>query len=184
MDSPTVTYCHIRSLCYEYGLIYSDIYTPSLQSFPTITPILPFLSRALLFSQMFLIVQHSPISQYALLVYCAALMDESIIIIVHKHLENRIQNTSRRCKSDRSSLYAQRWKDHIACVLFVSITLNPLVFVFIFVISISLIQVNDGFFTWGSNLSTLSDINIRIPTGTHRLLPIYSQTIYLSIYHT
>uniref|UniRef100_A0A671KAW8 ATP-binding cassette sub-family C member 9-like n=1 Tax=Sinocyclocheilus anshuiensis TaxID=1608454 RepID=A0A671KAW8_9TELE len=25
--------------------------------------------------------------------------------------------------------------------------------------------VNDGFFTWGSNLSTLSDINIRIPTG-------------------
>ncbi|KAK7129988.1 hypothetical protein R3I94_009125 [Phoxinus phoxinus] len=27
------------------------------------------------------------------------------------------------------------------------------------------VQVNDGFFTWGSNLSTLSDINIRIPTG-------------------
>ncbi|RXN19761.1 ATP-binding cassette sub-family C member 9-like isoform X3 [Labeo rohita] len=26
-------------------------------------------------------------------------------------------------------------------------------------------DVNDGFFTWGSNLSTLSDINIRIPTG-------------------
>uniref|UniRef100_A0A8C1P4L9 ATP-binding cassette, sub-family C (CFTR/MRP), member 9 n=1 Tax=Cyprinus carpio TaxID=7962 RepID=A0A8C1P4L9_CYPCA len=25
--------------------------------------------------------------------------------------------------------------------------------------------VNDGFFTWGSNLSTLTDINIRIPTG-------------------
>ncbi|XP_052411047.1 ATP-binding cassette sub-family C member 9-like isoform X4 [Carassius gibelio] len=27
------------------------------------------------------------------------------------------------------------------------------------------VEVNDGFFTWGSNLSTLSDINIRIPTG-------------------
>ncbi|KAG1953051.1 ATP-binding cassette sub-family C member 9 isoform X9 [Pimephales promelas] len=27
------------------------------------------------------------------------------------------------------------------------------------------VQVNDGFFTWGSNLATLSDINIRIPTG-------------------
>uniref|UniRef100_A0A673IIG0 ATP-binding cassette sub-family C member 9-like n=1 Tax=Sinocyclocheilus rhinocerous TaxID=307959 RepID=A0A673IIG0_9TELE len=27
------------------------------------------------------------------------------------------------------------------------------------------VQVNDGFFTWGSNLSTLTDINIRIPTG-------------------
>ncbi|XP_051976491.1 ATP-binding cassette sub-family C member 9-like isoform X2 [Xyrauchen texanus] len=27
------------------------------------------------------------------------------------------------------------------------------------------VQVNDGFFTWGSNLSTLSDINSRIPTG-------------------
>ncbi|XP_051974491.1 ATP-binding cassette sub-family C member 9-like isoform X1 [Xyrauchen texanus] len=27
------------------------------------------------------------------------------------------------------------------------------------------VQVNDGFFTWGSNLSTLSDINIQIPTG-------------------
>uniref|UniRef100_A0A8C4YW45 ATP-binding cassette, sub-family C (CFTR/MRP), member 9 n=1 Tax=Gadus morhua TaxID=8049 RepID=A0A8C4YW45_GADMO len=26
-------------------------------------------------------------------------------------------------------------------------------------------QVTNGFFTWGSNLSTLSDINIRIPTG-------------------
>uniref|UniRef100_A0A8C9VY82 ATP-binding cassette, sub-family C (CFTR/MRP), member 9 n=1 Tax=Scleropages formosus TaxID=113540 RepID=A0A8C9VY82_SCLFO len=26
-------------------------------------------------------------------------------------------------------------------------------------------QVSNGFFTWGSNLSTLSDINIRIPTG-------------------
>ncbi|XP_046879251.1 LOW QUALITY PROTEIN: ATP-binding cassette sub-family C member 9-like [Hypomesus transpacificus] len=26
-------------------------------------------------------------------------------------------------------------------------------------------NVNNGFFTWGSNLSTLSDINIRIPTG-------------------
>uniref|UniRef100_A0A8C1P059 ATP-binding cassette, sub-family C (CFTR/MRP), member 9 n=1 Tax=Cyprinus carpio TaxID=7962 RepID=A0A8C1P059_CYPCA len=27
------------------------------------------------------------------------------------------------------------------------------------------VEVNDGFFTWGSNLSTLTDINIRIPTG-------------------
>lgn len=27
------------------------------------------------------------------------------------------------------------------------------------------VQVNDGFFTWGSNLSTLTDINIQIPTG-------------------
>ncbi|KAA0720963.1 ATP-binding cassette sub-family C member 9 [Triplophysa tibetana] len=27
------------------------------------------------------------------------------------------------------------------------------------------VQVNDGYFTWGSSLSTLSDINIRIPTG-------------------
>uniref|UniRef100_A0A7N8WZM8 ATP-binding cassette, sub-family C (CFTR/MRP), member 9 n=1 Tax=Mastacembelus armatus TaxID=205130 RepID=A0A7N8WZM8_9TELE len=27
------------------------------------------------------------------------------------------------------------------------------------------VQVANGFFTWGSNLSTLSDINIRIPTG-------------------
>uniref|UniRef100_A0A674DRZ9 ATP-binding cassette, sub-family C (CFTR/MRP), member 9 n=1 Tax=Salmo trutta TaxID=8032 RepID=A0A674DRZ9_SALTR len=27
------------------------------------------------------------------------------------------------------------------------------------------VQVNSGFFTWGSNLSTLSDINICIPTG-------------------
>uniref|UniRef100_A0A8B9GLZ1 ATP binding cassette subfamily C member 9 n=1 Tax=Astyanax mexicanus TaxID=7994 RepID=A0A8B9GLZ1_ASTMX len=27
------------------------------------------------------------------------------------------------------------------------------------------LQVNNGYFTWGSNLSTLSDINIRIPTG-------------------
>ncbi|KAM6985868.1 ATP-binding cassette sub-family C member 9 [Aplochiton taeniatus] len=27
------------------------------------------------------------------------------------------------------------------------------------------VKVNNGFFTWGSNLSTLSDINIRIPTG-------------------
>uniref|UniRef100_A0A672SWR7 ATP-binding cassette sub-family C member 9-like n=1 Tax=Sinocyclocheilus grahami TaxID=75366 RepID=A0A672SWR7_SINGR len=27
------------------------------------------------------------------------------------------------------------------------------------------VAVNDGFFTWGSNLSTLTDINIRIPTG-------------------
>uniref|UniRef100_A0A8C1H882 ATP-binding cassette, sub-family C (CFTR/MRP), member 9 n=1 Tax=Cyprinus carpio carpio TaxID=630221 RepID=A0A8C1H882_CYPCA len=27
------------------------------------------------------------------------------------------------------------------------------------------LEVNDGFFTWGSNLSTLTDINIRIPTG-------------------
>ncbi|KAG7232641.1 hypothetical protein INR49_008263 [Caranx melampygus] len=27
------------------------------------------------------------------------------------------------------------------------------------------VKVSDGFFTWGSNLSTLSDINIRIPTG-------------------
>lgn len=98
MDSPTVTYCHIHSLCYEYGLIYSDIYTPSLQSFSTITPILPFLSLTLLFSQMFLIVQRSPISQYAVLVYCAALMDGSVIIIINKHLENRIQKTSRRCK--------------------------------------------------------------------------------------
>ncbi|XDV24944.1 hypothetical protein PO909_028962 [Leuciscus waleckii] len=48
---------------------------------------------------------------------------------------------------------------------FLSIMLTPLVSWFIFVIVICLIQVNDGFFTWGSNLSTLSDINIRIPTG-------------------
>ncbi|XP_007229788.3 ATP-binding cassette sub-family C member 9 isoform X1 [Astyanax mexicanus] len=27
------------------------------------------------------------------------------------------------------------------------------------------VKVNNGYFTWGSNLSTLSDINIRIPTG-------------------
>uniref|UniRef100_A0A8C3G1S8 ATP-binding cassette, sub-family C (CFTR/MRP), member 9 n=1 Tax=Cyclopterus lumpus TaxID=8103 RepID=A0A8C3G1S8_CYCLU len=27
------------------------------------------------------------------------------------------------------------------------------------------VKVSNGFFTWGSNLSTLSDINIRIPTG-------------------
>ncbi|XP_057180127.1 ATP-binding cassette sub-family C member 9 isoform X8 [Triplophysa rosa] len=27
------------------------------------------------------------------------------------------------------------------------------------------VQINDGYFTWGSSLSTLSDINIRIPTG-------------------
>ncbi|XP_026064935.1 ATP-binding cassette sub-family C member 9-like [Carassius auratus] len=27
------------------------------------------------------------------------------------------------------------------------------------------VQVNGGYFTWGSNLSTLSDINIQIPTG-------------------
>ncbi|XP_042366945.1 ATP-binding cassette sub-family C member 9-like [Plectropomus leopardus] len=27
------------------------------------------------------------------------------------------------------------------------------------------VKVTNGFFTWGSNLSTLSDINIRIPTG-------------------
>ncbi|XP_059367059.1 ATP-binding cassette sub-family C member 9-like isoform X7 [Carassius carassius] len=27
------------------------------------------------------------------------------------------------------------------------------------------VEVNDGSFTWGSNLSTLTDINIRIPTG-------------------
>ncbi|XP_070298544.1 ATP-binding cassette sub-family C member 9-like [Salvelinus sp. IW2-2015] len=27
------------------------------------------------------------------------------------------------------------------------------------------VKVNSGFFTWGSNLSTLSDINICIPTG-------------------
>lgn len=27
------------------------------------------------------------------------------------------------------------------------------------------VQVTNGFFTWGSNLSTLCDINIRIPTG-------------------
>ncbi|XP_052435495.1 ATP-binding cassette sub-family C member 9 isoform X4 [Carassius gibelio] len=27
------------------------------------------------------------------------------------------------------------------------------------------VQVNEGYFTWGSNLSTLSDINIQIPTG-------------------
>uniref|UniRef100_A0A8C1UXD7 ATP-binding cassette, sub-family C (CFTR/MRP), member 9 n=1 Tax=Cyprinus carpio TaxID=7962 RepID=A0A8C1UXD7_CYPCA len=49
------------------------------------------------------------------------------------------------------------------------------------------VQVNDGFFTWGSNLSTLSDINIRIPTGqltmivgqvelTH--LPTYSVSFF------
>uniref|UniRef100_A0A672L2K9 ATP-binding cassette sub-family C member 9-like n=1 Tax=Sinocyclocheilus grahami TaxID=75366 RepID=A0A672L2K9_SINGR len=51
---------------------------------------------------------------------------------------------------------------HSALCWFVSIILNPLVFV---CIGECLIQVNDGFFTWGSNLSTLSDINIRIPTG-------------------
>uniref|UniRef100_A0A8C2DVI4 ATP binding cassette subfamily C member 9 n=1 Tax=Cyprinus carpio TaxID=7962 RepID=A0A8C2DVI4_CYPCA len=46
------------------------------------------------------------------------------------------------------------------------------------------VQVNDGFFTWGSNLSTLSDINNRIPTGqltmivelTH--LPTYSVSFF------
>ncbi|XP_037398587.1 ATP-binding cassette sub-family C member 9 isoform X6 [Pygocentrus nattereri] len=27
------------------------------------------------------------------------------------------------------------------------------------------VKVNNGYFTWGSNMSTLSDINIRIPTG-------------------
>lgn len=27
------------------------------------------------------------------------------------------------------------------------------------------VQVNDGYFTWGNNLSTLTDINIQIPTG-------------------
>uniref|UniRef100_A0A673L2W8 ATP-binding cassette sub-family C member 9-like n=1 Tax=Sinocyclocheilus rhinocerous TaxID=307959 RepID=A0A673L2W8_9TELE len=51
---------------------------------------------------------------------------------------------------------------HSALCWFVSIILNPLVFV---CIGECFIQVNDGFFTWGSNLSTLSDINIRIPTG-------------------
>ncbi|RXM98378.1 ATP-binding cassette sub-family C member 9 [Acipenser ruthenus] len=29
----------------------------------------------------------------------------------------------------------------------------------------SLCQVNNGFFSWGSNMATLSDINMRIPTG-------------------
>ncbi len=113
MDSPI---SDIRSLCYEYVLIYSDIYTPSLQSFSTITLILPSLP-ALLFSQMFLIVQRSPFSQNSVLAYCTALMDGSIIIIVNKHLENRIQSTSGICKRDRSSLYGQRWKDHITCIL-------------------------------------------------------------------
>lgn len=111
-----LSHSDIRSLCYEYVLIYSDIYTPSLQSFSTITPILPSLP-ALLFSQMFLIVQRSPFSQYSVLAYCTALMDGSIIIIVNKHLENRIQNASGICKRDRSSLYEQRWKDHITCIL-------------------------------------------------------------------
>ncbi len=102
-----LSHSDIRSLCYEYVLIYSDIYTPSLQSFSTITFILPSLP-ALLFSQMFLIVQHSPFSQYSVLAYCTALMDGSIIIIVNKHLENRIQGASGICKRDRSSLYGQR----------------------------------------------------------------------------
>uniref|UniRef100_A0A671K9G2 ATP-binding cassette sub-family C member 9-like n=1 Tax=Sinocyclocheilus anshuiensis TaxID=1608454 RepID=A0A671K9G2_9TELE len=64
-----------------------------------------------------------------------------------------------------SSLYGQMKRSyhvHSALCWFVSIILNPLVFV---CIGECLIQVNDGFFTWGSNLSTLSDINIRIPTG-------------------
>uniref|UniRef100_A0A671K6A9 ATP-binding cassette sub-family C member 9-like n=1 Tax=Sinocyclocheilus anshuiensis TaxID=1608454 RepID=A0A671K6A9_9TELE len=89
----------------------------------------------------------------------------SVIIIVNKHLENRIQNTSGRFKRGRSSLYGQMKRSyhvHSALCWFVSIILNPLVFV---CIGECLIQVNDGFFTWGSNLSTLSDINIRIPTG-------------------
>uniref|UniRef100_A0A672SY96 ATP-binding cassette sub-family C member 9-like n=1 Tax=Sinocyclocheilus grahami TaxID=75366 RepID=A0A672SY96_SINGR len=51
---------------------------------------------------------------------------------------------------------------HSALCWFVSIILNPVVFV---CIGEWVIQVNDGFFTWGSNLSTLTDINIRIPTG-------------------
>uniref|UniRef100_A0A8C2BYD3 ATP-binding cassette, sub-family C (CFTR/MRP), member 9 n=1 Tax=Cyprinus carpio TaxID=7962 RepID=A0A8C2BYD3_CYPCA len=51
---------------------------------------------------------------------------------------------------------------HSALCWFVSIILNPVVFV---CIGECVIQVNDGFFTWGSNLSTLTDINIRIPTG-------------------
>uniref|UniRef100_A0A8C1YGN5 ATP-binding cassette, sub-family C (CFTR/MRP), member 9 n=1 Tax=Cyprinus carpio TaxID=7962 RepID=A0A8C1YGN5_CYPCA len=51
---------------------------------------------------------------------------------------------------------------HSALYWFVSIILNPVVFV---CIGECVIQVNDGFFTWGSNLSTLTDINIRIPTG-------------------
>uniref|UniRef100_A0A673IAI5 ATP-binding cassette sub-family C member 9-like n=1 Tax=Sinocyclocheilus rhinocerous TaxID=307959 RepID=A0A673IAI5_9TELE len=51
---------------------------------------------------------------------------------------------------------------HSALCWFVSIILNPMVFV---CIGEWVIQVNDGFFTWGSNLSTLTDINIRIPTG-------------------
>uniref|UniRef100_A0A671K929 ATP-binding cassette sub-family C member 9-like n=1 Tax=Sinocyclocheilus anshuiensis TaxID=1608454 RepID=A0A671K929_9TELE len=99
------------------------------------------------------------------LAYCTALMDGSVIIIVNKHLENRIQNTSGRFKRGRSSLYGQMKRSyhvHSALCWFVSIILNPLVFV---CIGECLIQVNDGFFTWGSNLSTLSDINIRIPTG-------------------
>uniref|UniRef100_A0A671K9F3 ATP-binding cassette sub-family C member 9-like n=1 Tax=Sinocyclocheilus anshuiensis TaxID=1608454 RepID=A0A671K9F3_9TELE len=100
-----------------------------------------------------------------ILAYCTALMDGSVIIIVNKHLENRIQNTSGRFKRGRSSLYGQMKRSyhvHSALCWFVSIILNPLVFV---CIGECLIQVNDGFFTWGSNLSTLSDINIRIPTG-------------------
>uniref|UniRef100_A0A671Q4K5 ATP-binding cassette sub-family C member 9-like n=1 Tax=Sinocyclocheilus anshuiensis TaxID=1608454 RepID=A0A671Q4K5_9TELE len=51
---------------------------------------------------------------------------------------------------------------HSALCWFVSIILNRMVFV---CIGEWVIQVNDGFFTWGSNLSTLTDINIRIPTG-------------------
>lgn len=134
MDSPTVTYCHIYSFCYEYGLIYSDIYTPSLQSFSTITPVLPFLSLALLFSQMFLIVQRSPISQYAVLVYCAALMDGSVIIIINKHLENRIQKTSRRCICLQTEVACTRRDEKImssALCWFLSIMLTPLVSVYI-----------------------------------------------------
>uniref|UniRef100_A0AAZ3PPC5 ATP-binding cassette, sub-family C (CFTR/MRP), member 9 n=1 Tax=Oncorhynchus tshawytscha TaxID=74940 RepID=A0AAZ3PPC5_ONCTS len=35
----------------------------------------------------------------------------------------------------------------------------------VYLIPLYPVQVNGGFFTWGSNLSTLSDINICIPTG-------------------
>ncbi len=64
---------------------------------------------------------------------------------------------------------------HSALCWYVSIILTPMALV---CIGECVIQVNDGYFTWGNNLSTLTDINIQIPTGTQCLLLIFfSQTI-------